>query len=108
MELPALGHTLADELNRFVPEGVWLTCERWGPVNHLFIFTNTSAGRWGGIGVTDVVFPGPTPTLESSGSWSRFSTECRTTSLKRRASRGPVMRRQRTHCRRRGHECMAE
>jgi hypothetical protein len=61
LELRALGHALADELNRFVPEGVWLTWERWPPTDRLFIFANTSAGRWGGTGVRDGGLPWPDP-----------------------------------------------
>jgi hypothetical protein len=38
-ELLVLGQVLADELNRFVPEGVRLTCELWQ--SRIMIFTNT-------------------------------------------------------------------
>jgi|SRR5215470_16097192 len=50
-QLLAIGEALTDELNRFVPDGVRLTCERWQ--NHILIFTDTPTGRAGGTGVTD-------------------------------------------------------
>jgi hypothetical protein len=64
-DLLALGRALADELNRFMPQGVWLTCERWQ--DRVFIFTNTSAGRWGGVGVTDGGLDWPNPDFRIRG-----------------------------------------